>query len=395
MSKAWMRAVFAGGIVVATVLGTSAQTFTTLVNFAGPNGEEPDYVSLIQGTDGRLYGTTSRGGYHKQGTIFRMTESGQLTYYSFCASAGCADGAAPVAGAILATDGSLYGTTCGGGTSGYGTVFKITSQGTLITLHSFDNGDGACPYAALVQGSNGNFYGTTSAGGTASGCSGGCGTVFEITEVGKLTTLHNFGSTDGAFPVGSLIQATDEAFYGTTEYGGMGNCSNPITNGCGTTFRITSAGAFTTLYTFCLQSGCADGSSPTAGLVEALDGNLYGTTETGGDFNCGASEGCGTVFTMTAGGVLKTLQNLCSQPNCSDGYFPGGLIQATDGNFYGTTNEGGASKFWGTIFEVTPTGILTTLHSFQLSDGADPVGAVLQATDGNFYGTTPTGGNAG
>ena len=263
---------FCAGMVIAS----SAQTFTTLASFAGTNGANPQ-SSLIQATDGNFYGTTIHGGHNNCygqgcGTIFKITPSGTLTaLYSFCSQGSCADGSSPL-GLIQAADGNFYGIANGGGANGVGTVFKITTAGSLTTLYSFCTQslctDGEYP-RPLVQATDGNFYGTTNGGGAYEG-----GTVFKITPSGTLVTLYSFGSqpngTDGASPQAGLVQATDGNFYGTTQYGG--------TDGEGTVFKITPSGMLTTLYSFCSQPNCADGDNPYDGLVQATDGNFYGTT---------------------------------------------------------------------------------------------------------------------
>jgi uncharacterized repeat protein (TIGR03803 family) len=253
------------------------------------------------------------------------------TLYSFCAQPGCADGESPNAAPIQGTSGSLYGTTVGGGADGEGTVFKITTSGALTTLHTFgsESADGGNPVGALIQATDGNFYGTTYGGGASSNCSGGCGTIFKITTSGVLTTLYSFCSqsscTDGVNPYAGLIQATDGNLYGTTYGGGAA--------GKGTIFKITRSGKLTTLHSFCTNSACREGSYPYAGLIQATDGKLYGTTLGGPNSN-------GTVFSITTSGTLTPLYAFCSQSGCADGGGPyGGLIQATDGNLYGTTNR--------------------------------------------------------
>jgi uncharacterized repeat protein (TIGR03803 family) len=250
----------------------------------------------------------------------------------------------PAAGLIQATDGNFYGTTAYGGASsscslGCGTVFKITPAGTLTTLHNFDATGGANPFAALVQATDGNFYGTTAFGGESGNCSLGCGTVFKITAAGTLTTLHSFDNPDGAYPYGSLVQGTNGNFYGATSAGGAGTACLGV--GCGTVFEITPAGKLTTLHRF----DGSDGSEVIAGLVQATDGNFYGTTQFGGaSTNC--TGGCGTVFKTTSTGTLTTLHNF----DFADGEYPSApLLQATNGNFYGTTSGGGANGD-GTVF---------------------------------------------
>jgi uncharacterized repeat protein (TIGR03803 family) len=383
-----------------------AQTFTTFRSVALEHSAHPS-GGLIQGTDGNLYGTTSEGGGngcptkgadHGCGTVFKITPSGQLTtLHSFDG----VDGRSPNAGLVLGTHGDFYGTTFYGGANvctfgridyGCGTIFKITPSGTLTTVYNFcSNGsypncqDGFYPDAALVQGTHGNFYGTTVVGGNFRRG----GTVFTVTPNGALTTLYNFCSqsncTDGDTSVAGLIQATDGNFYGTTSGGGS--------HGAGSVFKITPHGAVTTVYSFCSETNCSDGASPVAGLIQATDGNFYGTTEDGGSPNC-----CGVVFKLTPGGVLTTLYDFCSQGgnHCTDGDFPeAGLIQGTDGNLYGTTRSGGANGGYGTVFKITLSGTLTTLHSFDNTDGADPFAGLVEDTNGTFYGTTYYGGGGG
>lgn len=239
-------------------------------------------LASSRGLNGNFYGPTGAGGANGGGTIFKITPAGTLTtLYSSCAETGCTDGNVPIAALIQATDGNFYGTTRHGGLYNDGTVFKMTPAGALTTLHSFFHGtDGSEPFARLVQAADGNFYGTTVSGGA-----NGFGTVFKMTPTGTLTTLYSFcresGCADGEVPQGGLIQATDGNFYGTTVYGGA---NSP---GGGTIFKITPEGTLTTLYSFCANTGCTDGSNPVADLVQATDGNLYGTTYAGGPAELG------------------------------------------------------------------------------------------------------------
>ena len=350
-------------ICAATAIASRAQTFTTLVNFNYTNGFQPWSMTLIQGTDGNFYGATYGGGANGDGTVFKVTAGGELTtLYSFCAQTGCPDGKWPGTGLVQATNGNFYGTTSQGGANNYGTVFEITPEGTLTTLHSFNGADGAGG-GALIQASNGNLYGTTSNGGANGACptGPGCGTVFQITAAGKLTTLHSFAGADGWSPGGGLVQATNGNFYGTTGWGGANNF--------GTVFEITPGGKLTTLYSFDLT----DGSMPYIAMVQASDGNLYGTTTGGGPSAVPGTMngGDGTVFKITPGGELTTLHNF----DGTDGAVVyGGLAQATDGNFYGTTTLGGTGN-------CGPGGCGTV---FSLSVGLDP-----------FVKTVPTSGEAG
>jgi uncharacterized repeat protein (TIGR03803 family) len=380
--------VFAGFLSLA--LSLSAQTLTTLLSFDYTDGATP-FAGLLQATDGNLYGTTGGQGTNGGGTVFKITPSGTLTtVYSFTTCGSCTDGYSPLAGLVQATNGTFYGTTLSGGVFLEGTVFKITPRGVLTTLYSFcaqtNCTDGQAPGSGLVQATDGNFYGVTALGGT----NGGYGTVFKITPNGTLTTLHSFNHTDGYQPYGTLIQASDGELYGTT----LGDGAN---NG-GTIFKITLGGSLTTLYNFCAQSNCADGGNPNAGLVQAPNGTFYGETDGGGAYgfgtifkmplggtptplysfdaidgedpeaglvlgsdgnlygttNLGGANNGGTAFKITPTGSLTTLYNFCTQyPSCSDGQNPvASLVQDTNGVFYGTTELGGTDAA-GTIFTLS------------------------------------------
>ena len=299
------------------------------------------------------------------------------------------DGATPQ-GLVQVTNGYLYGTTQGGGQNSSGTVFKMTPHGALTTVHNFCSqtncADGEYPNP-LIQATNGYLYGTTEEGGMY-----GVGTIFRMTPSGTLTTLYSFclqvNCADGAQPLGTLVQASNGNLYGTTYDGGS---AASFVGSAGTVFKITPGGTLTTVYRFCSLTNCADGSTPYAGLIQATNGDLYGTTAVGG------ANGEGTVFKLTPSGVLTTLYSFCSKTDCADGENPEfGLVQATNGDFYGTTVNGGANNNNGTVFEITPGGKLTTLYSFcsqtKCADGATPKSELVQA-DGNFYGTTEYGGD--
>jgi uncharacterized repeat protein (TIGR03803 family) len=389
-----------------TTIILPAQTFTTLHSFDGTDGGEPE-TALVQATDGNLYGTTTFLGDGANctpavypngcGTIFKITPSGTFaTLHNFCSRTDCADGAYPYGGLVQAANGDLYGTTEEGGAYGRGTVFKITPAGKLTTLYDFCSQsrcvDGEYPVSigGLIQATNGYLYGTTLGGGAGNGG----GTVFKISPGGALTTLYSFcsqtGCMDGEVPLAGLVQAANGDLYGTTSGGGA-NCAT--TPGCGTVYKMTPGGALTTLHSFCSESGCPDGLVPDAGLIQAASGDLYGTTSGGG-----ANGNYGTVFKITPNGNLTTLYSFCAQSGCTDGYSPiyAGLIQATDGDLYGTTSGGGANGNYGTIFKITPNGNLTTLYSFcaesGCTDGSAPSAGVTQDTNGRLYGTTGLGG---
>jgi uncharacterized repeat protein (TIGR03803 family) len=368
----------------ANAIPDAGATFTTLHSFDGTDGKE-SFAGMVQAANGNLYGTTYYGGANNSGELFQITPGGKLTpFYSLCSENDCSDGEYTYATPIQTVDGSFYGTTYLGGSNELGTIFKITSNGILTTLHTFSGDDGSQPLAGLVEASDGNLYGTTYAGGAK-----GEGEVFKITPSGTLTTLHSFCSRpackDGQNPFAGLALGRDGSFYGTTLSGGI--------KGHGTVFKITPSGTFTTLHSFCSTGSCPDGEFPQTGLVQATNGNFYGTTILGG------ANSSGTIFEITPGGKLTALYSACSQNGCPDGnYLYAGLIQATDGNLYGIMQVGGASNH-GTIFRITLSGALTTIHSFcsqpNCKDGEYPAGGLVQGSDGKLYGTTADGGANG
>jgi uncharacterized repeat protein (TIGR03803 family) len=381
--------ILVGTFSVLAAVGSPAQTFTTLHSFDYTVDGAYPFEVLVQTTNGNLYGTTPVGGANSAGTVFEITPSGRFTTpYSFCSQSGCTDCESPY-GVVQATDGNLYGGAIYGGADGYGTIFRISLSGRLTTLHTFDSTNGAYPGAPLVQATSGNFYGTTANGG-ANGTDSG--TVFKITPGGTLTSLYSFcsqsGCADGTHPAAAMTQATNGDLYGTTCGSGPEFACNG--SGPGTVFKMTPGGTLTTLYDFCSKSGCADGEYPTAALVQATNGDFYGTTSQGG------ANDYGTVYRITPSGTLTTLHSFSG----TDGAYPAaGLVQATDGNFYGETYGGGPNGY-GTVFKITPGGTLKSLYGFcsqsDCTDGADPtLGGLSQDTNGTFYGTTSYGGANG
>ena len=264
-------------------------------------------------------------------------------------------------------DGNLYSTTPKGGSNALGTVFKITPQGVVSVLYNFDGTHGKVPYGGLTLGTDGNFYGTTSAGGSTN-----LGVVFQITPAGALTVLHTFASGEGYSAYAPPIQASDGNFYGTTIFGGA--------SGYGTVYKMTPTGTLTVLHSFDL----ANGRNPYGPLVQGNDGNFYGTAYSGLGANV-----YGMVFKVTSKGTFTILHAF----DLTDGGNPiAGLVLGKDGNFYGTTFNGG-SVGYGNVFKITASGALSVLHSFTpASDGGTPYGSLVQATDGNFYGVGYLGG---
>ncbi len=422
----------AGALTLAVMMTqlAEAQTVKVLHRFNTADGPQPARAGLIQATNGELYGTTQYGGLFNDGSVFKMTLGGTLTtVYSFCppGSAGnCVDAFDPQ-GLVLGTNGKIYGTTQDGGGESVGTIFEMTAGGAMTALSGFCalntdptgiqvNACGAYPVGSLVQGRNGIFWGIAQGGGTL-----GQGAKFEITPSGQFGSVTSFACiqancNQADFLVAGLIQGTDGNFYGTTEEGGTGAFGGGLSGGQfgGSVFKITPTGALTTLYSFCSLSVCADGQGPMGALVEGADGNFYGTTFAGGVGTACNPEngvlGCGTVFQITPGGTLRTLYSFCKESGCLDGQNPvAGLILGTDGNLYGTTQNGGVAPSsncsdnpCGTIFEITPGGTLTTLYSFCNNrvgigclSGGGPVAPLLQDTNGDFYGTTLFAGSEG
>ncbi len=366
------------GMILAAVLLlcagiAGAQTVTTLYNFVGgkKSGANPWYVTLVQGTNGQLYGTTYNGGSNGLGTFFEITTSGTFTLlHSFTGTA--TDGASPTGGLTLGTDGNFYGTTQMGGTSLQGTVYKMTTAGTITVLHSFNSVfDGSFPWGPPIEGTDGNFYGT------ASGGKGQDGLVYKITtSSGAYSTIYTFVGTTGVSPIAPPTQGTDGNLYIPVSLGG--------TSECGTIVKLTTAGVLQSSYDFPCGAG---GAFPIGPLVQASNGNFYSTTQDGG------TEGEGTIYQVTTSLGVTVLHSFGAL--FGDGEYPGaGLLLATDGNYYGSTAEGGSFDD-GTLFNTTVGGIYSDLYSFNNSANLiqmAPLSPPVQNTSGVLYGVTEFGG---
>jgi uncharacterized repeat protein (TIGR03803 family) len=283
------------------------------------------------------------------------------------------EGPAPVAGLVQGSDGNFYGTTRDGGPNSNGAVFKITASGDLNVLHMFSGQDGDSPVGGMVQGVNGTYYGTTRDGGTNgyTGAGTGCGTIFKITSSGVLTVMHSFNGQDGSSIESTLLQARDGDLYGTAHDGGA--------KAFGTVFKITPLGEFTVLHSFV----GTDGAGSEAGLTQTADGLLWGTTAKGGASNDG------TIFKMTPSGTLTVVHSFLGT---ADGSTPvSSLVVGPDGDIYGTNIDGGSKGDYGVVFKVTPGGAFSVLYTFGGTDGDSPNNLIL-GRDGNFYGSTSKGG---
>jgi len=352
----------ANGVGIIFKLSLSG-TYTVLHSLnATTEGSYPN-GALVKGNDASLYALASSGGVYNMGTAFKVTTGGAVT--RLANMNGATLGNAPLGSPIKGKDSAYYFTTSTGGAYGYGSIVKICG-GTPTVLFSFNKFvNGATPKGNLVQATDGNFYGTTYDGGTNGG-----GTIFKITPAGNLTVLrHLSGSKDGYNPSGSLIQASDGFLYGM--------CTNGGPNLGGTIFKINTSGtSYTVIRSFV---NATDGSNPQGSLIQAKDGNLYGMTTN-----------VAKIFKLTLSGAFTVIHTFNSS---TEGYYPlGSLIQGKDGNLYGTCSDGG-SKAAGTIFQVSTSGALKVLRTLDVTkDGRMPKGTLMQGPDGILYGTTSVGG---
>lgn len=348
--------------------------FADMYNF-GTLSDDPRYAwwsgIIAQGRDGNLYSSTCYGGVNDGGAIFQITPAGALALlYSFPGPSGSTQ---PCGGLTLGTDGDFYGTTYYGGTNGAGEIFKITPSGTLTVLYSFNGtSDGANPYAPPVQGTDGNWYGTTRFGGTYVG-----GTAYKLTTSGTFKVLHQFSQPGqpGYYPFDPLVLGTDGNFYGTTQNDAVYD---------GVVFKLTPKSKYTVLHG--LSPPLTDGAFPIAPLIQGSDGNFYGTAYDGGSANAG-----GVAFKITPGGKYTVLYAMGAVTS-NDGVYPqAGLVQASDGNFYGANSLGGAYGC-GTLFKLTPKAVFSVVHPFDCTDGNTPYVTLTQHTNGILYGDTLSGG---
>jgi uncharacterized repeat protein (TIGR03803 family) len=376
-------------------------TLTTLVNFNGTNGSSPQYGNLIFDSNGNLFGTTVGGGANGYGTVFEIakTANGYASTPTILVSFNSSNGANPESGLIVDANGNLFGTTSGSGAGGSGTVFELVKTGsgyasTPTTLVTFNGINGSYPYDSLIADANGNLFGTTYGGGGSGGT--GQGTVFEIAKTGSgyastPTTLVAFNGANGAQPYGSLIADANGNLFGTTFAGGA--------NRYGTVFEIAkTANGYASTPTILVSFNGNNGSQPKGSLVIDADGNLFGTTSTGGS-------GYGTVFEIakTGSGYASAPTTLVSFDGSNGSQPNDALTIDANGNLFGTTLYGGANGVAynsGTVFEIAKTGsgyasTPTTLVSFNSSNGLRPSGGLIADANGGLFGITSGGGAYG
>jgi len=421
-----------GGIYRVALTGANAGQYRIFHSFNCNTGCGPN-SSPVENADGNFYGTLQTGrGSSDGGGVYRLSRTGNGSYTLLrgFSSANAAEGVNVQAPLTLGADGAYYGTTTFGGTgtgdgcNNCGTVFRITTAGVFSSLHSMTAGEGNRPIGPLALGSDGNLYGTNTAGGGISPAGGSYGgTAFRITPAGAFTVLFRFTSDSsvdpantGVTPASGLVAGSDGNFYGATESAG----SNNVTPGCataninqtllgpgGTLYRLTPAGVLTTLFCFSFDGNGirTDGSGPDAALTLGADGRLYGTTISAGIVPPGTTpsnpvrpaSGSGTVFSIGQNGSgFARIATFSSLP--SEGRAPSGpLLQTADGNFYGVTAGGTPKGFSGSVFQLSPTGVLSTLNSihYTANAGGSPEGGLAVGPDGAFYGTTVAGGSNG
>ena len=369
-----MLAVLSAMLLAATH-SALAQSETVLYSFGSQAGDGANPgCCLILDKQSNLYGTTNYGGAYGFGTIFRLTPSNEETVlYSF----GVADIVPSPAALIRDQQGNFYGTTVGGGANDEGTVFKLASNGTVTVLHNFGSqaGDGTLPGWDLVLDKQNNLYGTTNYGGAY-----GSGTLYRLTSNGNETVLYSFGAQagDATVPSGRLTFDKQGNLYGATSTGGA--------YGSGTVFKLTPSGDETVLYSF---GGQAGDFNPGLELILDKQGNLYGTTGSGGAYNSG------TVYRLAPTGDITVLHSFGQS---GDGIFPiGYLILDKQGNLFGTTYDSNSAQGHGTVFKLSPAGDETVLHVFgvQPGDGIHPIWNLAFDKQGNIYGVTSEGGANG
>ena len=345
-------------------ISSSAQIVTTLYSFPKKGGHTQD-LALIQGRDGQLYGTTVAGGTDGEGTVFKISTLGVVrAVYSFDSI----HGAIPVGGLSLASDGSFYGaTTAGGiGTPPRGVIFKVSPSGSEEVLVNLDDSTGVA-IIPPVEATDGNLYGDTDGTGGRTSVGG----LFKLTGGGVFRTLYTFDGLLGSYPEGKLVQAMNNRLYGVADSGGA--------YGCGSIFEFALNSLPISAYDF----DCVTANNPVGGLILANDGNFYGTTDAGG------THGLGVIYRFDQSGVFTVLYNFGD--TAFDSFTHAALVQATDGNLYGTIPSGGVYGN-GTLFQITLQGVYTRISDFSVNGPQYANSGLMQHTNGAIYGESQDGG---
>ena len=342
-------------------------TYTVIHSMNKTTDGGDSYGSLTEGKDGDLYGATYDGGMYNYGTIFKVTTGGSLTVLKHL---NASDGANPQCDLIQASDNSFYGTCNGGGSLGYGTIFKITTGNVYNIVKNLSySTDGANPYGALMQNNDDNFYGVTRGGGSK-----GAGVIYKITTSGAYSVIHHLdGTAEGSTSSSALVKGDDNNLYALCSVGGKNNM--------GTVFKVSTSGALTVLEDF--NGADIFGNTPYSSFIKGKDSAYYATTSAGGMY------GFGSIIKICGG---KTTVLHAFNKTAEGGYPKGKLLLAGNGNFYGMTSDGG-TKNAGTIFKITSSGAFSVIYTFNSStDGGSPLGSLIQGKDGLLYGMTSSGG---
>jgi uncharacterized repeat protein (TIGR03803 family) len=343
--------------VLFAVHSSRAQVITNIFNFNGTNGANPFYAPLVQGRDGKLYGTTSNGGLNHNGTVFRINPTNN--FHSVLQNFNGTDGSLPGAGLTLASDGNFYGATIGGGSGQVGVLYRINASGTFAVIHEFQGGaDGSYPYGPPVEASDGNLYGVTSGGNVDAPA------LYKYTRAGQYSVVYTFDRATTGWLAYGLLQGSDNLLYVTANVGGPSSC--------GAISKITLTGIVKATHGFSCKPG---GSSPVAPVIQASDGNYYGSTQGGGASNLGV------LYRIKASNFGENvLYDFASSSNAA--FEPtAGLVQASDGNLYGVTFAGQGGSH---LYRWNLTNGYTDLATF--AGTADLTAALTQYTNGVFYG---------
>jgi uncharacterized repeat protein (TIGR03803 family) len=382
-------------VLLSLAKSTNAQAFKVLHTFTGHSDGGDPFGGLVSDSSGNFYGTVQTGGANGVGGVFEISAVGKEKVISSFAT--LADGFGPFGTLVRDADGNLYGTTFFGGDTncggvGCGVVFKINTSNKETVLYTFTGGsDGGAPMGGVILDGSGNLYGTTTIGGDLNcnpgGNNPGCGLVFKLSPGGTEKVLYTFTGPDGEVPEASLVMDAAGTLYGTT-FGG--------TTSCGEVFKLTTAGKFKVLHGF--PCGGTDGAEPTSAVILDTVGNIYGTTVAGGGGTDCTAPGCGTVFKISTNGTERVLYAFSGG---SDGWAPNGaLLLDSKGNLFGTTEQGGDLACpgkngigCGVVFTLDPHNAFNVLHAFNGSnDGSVPTGPLVQDSQGRLYGDASGGG---